>query len=61
MSKDSSKEAGRPRLRTSPKGFYADIAATGGYNSYDTRRSALQGEPAATPMAASQCSFRHGL
>ena len=25
-------------------GWYADLAATGGYNSYDTRRSALQGE-----------------
>jgi outer membrane autotransporter protein len=26
------------------KGFYADVAVFGGYNSYDTRRSALQGE-----------------
>jgi len=25
-------------------GFYADAAVTGGYNSYDTRRSALQGD-----------------
>jgi outer membrane autotransporter protein len=26
------------------RGFYADVAVFGGYNSYDTRRSALQGE-----------------
>ena len=43
MSKDSSKEApvAAPSIA---KGWYADLAATGGYNSYDTRRSALQGE-----------------
>jgi outer membrane autotransporter protein len=43
MSKDSSKEAPAPALSIA-KGFYADAAVFGGYNSYDTRRSALQGE-----------------
>ncbi|WP_131989328.1 autotransporter outer membrane beta-barrel domain-containing protein [Chthoniobacter flavus] len=43
MSKDSSPEA--PAPTPSPaRGFYADLAAFGGYNSYDTRRNALQGE-----------------
>jgi len=42
-SKDSSKEAPAPALSIA-KGFYADLAVFGGYNSYDTRRSALQGE-----------------
>ncbi len=43
MSKDSSKEAPAPTASLA-KGFYADVAVFGGYNSYDTRRSALQGE-----------------
>jgi len=43
-SKDSSKEAHDPAPLTVAKGFYADVAVFGGYNSYDTRRSALQGE-----------------
>ncbi len=43
MSKDSSKEAPVPQPSVA-KGFYADVAVFGGYNSYDTRRSALQGE-----------------
>jgi len=42
-SKDSSKEAPAPAPSIA-KGFYADMAVFGGYNSYDTRRSALQGE-----------------
>ncbi|MDR3406562.1 MAG: autotransporter domain-containing protein [Chthoniobacter sp.] len=42
-SKDSSKEAPAP-VPSIAKGFYADVAVNGGYNSYDTRRSALQGE-----------------
>ena len=45
MSKDSSKEAPAPAPAPSvAKGLYADVAVFGGYNSYDTRRSALQGE-----------------
>jgi outer membrane autotransporter protein len=43
MSKDSSKEAPAPQPSTA-KGFYVDLAAFGGYNSYDTRRSGLQGD-----------------
>ena len=43
MSKDSSKEPPAPASVTAG-GFYADAAVFGGYNSYDTRRSALQGE-----------------
>jgi outer membrane autotransporter protein len=46
MSKDSSKdskEVQAPSYNVA-KGFYADVAVFGGYNSYDTRRSALQGE-----------------
>jgi autotransporter-associated beta strand protein len=42
MSKDSSKEAPAP-APTLGGGFYADVAVTGGYSSYDLRRSALQG------------------
>jgi len=42
MSKDS-KEV-QPPTASIAKGFYADLAVTGGYNSYDTRRSALQGD-----------------
>jgi autotransporter-associated beta strand protein len=42
MSKDSSKEAPAPAPSIAG-GFYADVAVTGGYNSYDTRRDALQG------------------
>ena len=42
-SKDSSKEAPAPALSIA-KGFYADVAVFGGYNSYDTRRDGLQGE-----------------
>jgi autotransporter-associated beta strand protein/T5SS/PEP-CTERM-associated repeat protein len=30
-------------------GWYADIAAIGGYSSYDTRRSGLQGDPHGSP------------
>jgi autotransporter-associated beta strand protein len=41
-SKDSSKEAPTPAPSLA-KGFYADVAVNGGYNSYDTRRDALQG------------------
>jgi len=47
MSKDSSKDSSKEAPAPAPsiaKGFYADMAVTGGYNSYDTRRSALQGE-----------------
>jgi outer membrane autotransporter protein len=43
MSKDSSKEAPAPTYDVA-KGFYADFAATGGYNSYSTRRAAIQGD-----------------
>jgi outer membrane autotransporter protein len=43
MSKDSSKEALTPSYAEA-RGLYADVAVFGGYNSYDTRRSALQGE-----------------
>lgn len=46
MSKDSSKdskEVQAPSVNVA-KGFYADVAVFGGYNGYDTRRSALQGE-----------------
>jgi outer membrane autotransporter protein len=43
MSKDSSKEAPAPAPSIGG-GFYADVAVFGGYNSYDTRRSALQGD-----------------
>ena len=42
MSKDA-KEVQAPAVSIA-KGFYADVAVFGGYNSYDTRRSALQGE-----------------
>jgi outer membrane autotransporter protein len=42
-SKDSSKEAPAPAASPMP-GFYVDMAAFGGYNSYDTRRSGIQGE-----------------
>ena len=41
MSKDSKEVA--PPAPSQPGGFYADVAATGGYSSYDTRRGALQG------------------
>ncbi|MDR3406473.1 MAG: autotransporter domain-containing protein [Chthoniobacter sp.] len=47
MSKDSSKDSSKEAPAPAPsiaKGFYADMAVFGGYNSYDTRRSALQGE-----------------
>ncbi len=44
MSKDSSKETPAPSSDDMAKGFYADVAAFGGYNSYDTRRGALQGD-----------------
>ncbi len=47
MSKDSSKDSSKEAPTPAPsiaKGFYADLAVFGGYNSYDTRRSALQGE-----------------
>ncbi|MEP6668904.1 MAG: autotransporter outer membrane beta-barrel domain-containing protein [Chthoniobacter sp.] len=47
MSKDSSKDSSKEAPAPAPsiaKGFYADVAVFGGYNSYDTRRSALQGE-----------------
>jgi len=43
MSKDAAKAAPAPAVSTA-KGFYADVAVFGGYNSYDTRRSALQGQ-----------------
>jgi len=46
MSKDSSKDSSKEAPTPAPsiaKGFYADVAVFGGYNSYDTRRSALQG------------------
>ena len=46
MSKDSSKDSSKEAPAPAPsiaKGFYADVAVFGGYNSYDTRRSALQG------------------
>jgi outer membrane autotransporter protein len=46
MSKDSSKESSKEAPASAPsiaKGFYADVAVFGGYNSYDTHRSALQG------------------
>jgi outer membrane autotransporter protein len=43
MSKDSSKEAPAPAPSIG-KGFYADAAVFGGYNSYETRRTALEGE-----------------
>jgi outer membrane autotransporter protein len=42
LSKDSSKEAPAPVQDVNP-GFYADVAAVGGYSSYDMHRSALQG------------------
>ncbi|MEP6668965.1 MAG: autotransporter-associated beta strand repeat-containing protein [Chthoniobacter sp.] len=42
MSKDSKELV--PARPSIAKGFYADMAVFGGYNSYDTRRSALQGE-----------------
>jgi len=42
MSKDSSKEVPAP-VPSIAKGFYADVAVFGGYNSYDTHRNALQG------------------
>jgi outer membrane autotransporter protein len=47
MSKDSSKDSSKEAPTPAPsiaKGFYADVAVFGGYNSYDTRRSGLQGE-----------------
>jgi outer membrane autotransporter protein len=47
MSKDSSKDSSKEAPTPAPsiaKGFYADVAVNGGYNSYDTRRSALQGQ-----------------
>jgi outer membrane autotransporter protein len=43
MSKDSSKEVPAPGPAVA-QGFYADVAVFGGYNSYDTRRSALDGD-----------------
>jgi outer membrane autotransporter protein len=42
MSKDSSKEA--PAAVATGGGWYADMAAFGGYNGYDTRRAALGGD-----------------
>jgi outer membrane autotransporter protein len=46
MSKNDFKEAKEvtPLAPTAAGGWYADVAAFGGYNSYDTRRSALEGE-----------------
>ena len=47
MSKDSSKDSSKEAPAPAPsiaKGFYADMAVFGGYNSYDTRRSGLEGE-----------------
>lgn len=43
MSKDSSKDC-PPAGATIAKGFYADLGVFGGYNSYDTRRSAVDGD-----------------
>jgi len=60
MSKDSSKEAPAPAPNIA-KGFYADIAATGGYNSYDTRPQRLAGRsPRRHRWRRAQCSFRMG-
>ena len=42
MSKDS-KEVAPPGPAVA-RGFYADVAAFGGYNSYDTRRGAIEGD-----------------
>jgi outer membrane autotransporter protein len=46
MSKDSSKDSSKeaPAPAATGGGLYADLAAFGGYNSYDTRRSAVQGQ-----------------
>jgi len=46
MSKVSSKESKevRPPAASLGRSFYADMAVFGGYNSYDSRRSALQGD-----------------
>ncbi|EDY16974.1 outer membrane autotransporter barrel domain protein [Chthoniobacter flavus Ellin428] len=46
MSKDSSKDSKevRPPATGLGRSFYADVAVFGGYNSYDSRRSALQGD-----------------
>jgi outer membrane autotransporter protein len=46
MSKDSSKESKevQPLAASVAKGFYADLAVFGGYNSYDFHRSALRGD-----------------
>lgn len=46
MSKDSSKDSSKeaPVMATPARGFYVDVAAFGGYNSFDTRRAGLQGD-----------------
>jgi len=46
MSKDSSKDSKEVQapVASIAKGFYADVAVFGGYNSYDTRRASVNGE-----------------
>lgn len=46
MSKDSSKDSKEVQapMASVAKGFYADVAVFGGYNSYDTRRASVNGE-----------------